>query len=129
MNRVSRIMAISSLLGALAAGAGPLSAQEAPGRADVVGSWIGTLNAGGQQLRLVFHIERDASGTLTGALDSPDQGAYGMALGYALSTRGGCHLRAYPISHEIFRKPVATDRFSFSGKARIIKIKKPSTLI
>lgn len=50
------------------------------------------------------------------------RGAYGMALGYALSTRGGCHLRAYPISHEIFRKPVATDRFSFSGKARMIKI-------
>lgn len=50
------------------------------------------------------------------------RGAYGMALSYATSTRGGCHLRAYPISHEIFRKPVATDRFSFSGKARIIKI-------
>jgi aldehyde:ferredoxin oxidoreductase len=50
------------------------------------------------------------------------RGAYGMALGYAVSTRGGCHLRAYPISHEILRKPVATDRFSFSGKARIIKI-------
>ncbi|MGD8846205.1 MAG: aldehyde ferredoxin oxidoreductase family protein [Desulfobacteraceae bacterium] len=50
------------------------------------------------------------------------RGAYGMALGYAVSTRGGCHLRAYPISHEIFRKPVATDRFTFSGKARIIKI-------
>jgi aldehyde:ferredoxin oxidoreductase len=50
------------------------------------------------------------------------RGAYGMALAYATSARGGCHLRAYPISHEILRKPVATDRFSFSGKARIIKI-------
>ena len=50
------------------------------------------------------------------------RGAYGMALAYATSTRGGCHLRAYPISHEILRKPVATDRFSLSGKARIIKI-------
>ena len=50
------------------------------------------------------------------------RGAYGMALAYAVSTRGGCHLRAYPISHEILRKPVATDRFSFSGKARIVKI-------
>ncbi|MEJ2690258.1 MAG: aldehyde ferredoxin oxidoreductase C-terminal domain-containing protein, partial [Deltaproteobacteria bacterium] len=50
------------------------------------------------------------------------RGAYGMSLAYALSTRGGCHLRAYPISNEILRKPVATDRFSFSGKARIIKI-------
>lgn len=50
------------------------------------------------------------------------RGAYGMALAFAVSTRGGCHLRAYPVSHEILRKPVATDRFSFSGKARMIKI-------
>jgi aldehyde:ferredoxin oxidoreductase len=50
------------------------------------------------------------------------RGAYGMALGYATSTRGACHLAAYPISHEILRKPVATDRLSFAGKARIIKI-------
>lgn len=50
------------------------------------------------------------------------RGARGMALAYATSTRGGCHLRAYPVSHEILRKPVATDRFTFSGKARIIKI-------
>jgi len=50
------------------------------------------------------------------------RGAYGMALAFATSSRGGCHLRAYPISHEILRKPVATDRFSFSGKARMIKI-------
>jgi len=50
------------------------------------------------------------------------RGAYGMALAYATSSRGGCHLRAYPISHEILRKPVATDRFSFNEKARMIKI-------
>ena len=50
------------------------------------------------------------------------RGAYGMALAYATSTRGGCHLRAYPIAHEILRKPVATERFSFAGKARMIKI-------
>jgi aldehyde:ferredoxin oxidoreductase len=50
------------------------------------------------------------------------RGAYGMALAYCTSPRGGCHLRAYPISHEILRKPVPTDRFSFSGKARIITI-------
>lgn len=49
------------------------------------------------------------------------RGAYGMALGMAVSTRGGCHLRALALSHEILRKPVATDRFSFSGKARMTK--------
>ena len=50
------------------------------------------------------------------------RGSYGIALAYATSTRGGCHLRAYPISQEILRKPVAVDRFSFDGKARMIKI-------
>jgi aldehyde:ferredoxin oxidoreductase len=50
------------------------------------------------------------------------RGSYGMALAYGTSNRGGCHLRAYPISQEILRKPVATDRFSFDGKARLIKV-------
>ncbi len=50
------------------------------------------------------------------------RGAYGMALAYGTSGRGGCHLRAYPIGTEILRKPVPTDRFSFAGKARLIKI-------
>jgi aldehyde:ferredoxin oxidoreductase len=54
------------------------------------------------------------------------RGAYGMALAYCTGNRGGCHLRAYPISHEILRKPVPTDRFSFSGKARIISIAEDS---
>lgn len=54
------------------------------------------------------------------------RGACGMALAFAVSTRGACHLRAYPISHEILRKPVATDRFSFTGKARMIKIAEDS---
>ncbi len=54
------------------------------------------------------------------------RGAYGMALAYCTSNRGGCHLRAYPISHEILRKPVATDRFSFDGKARIIALAEES---
>ncbi len=50
------------------------------------------------------------------------RGAYGMALAYATASRGGCHLRAYPVGHEILRKPVPTNRFTFAGKARIIKL-------
>lgn len=50
------------------------------------------------------------------------RGAYGMALSYATSNRGACHLRAYPISYEILRKPVPVNRFSFEGKARMVKI-------
>ncbi|MEF2231604.1 MAG: aldehyde ferredoxin oxidoreductase C-terminal domain-containing protein [Pseudodesulfovibrio sp.] len=50
------------------------------------------------------------------------RGACGLALACAVNTRGGCHRHANPLSHEVLRKPVATDRFTFSGKARIIKI-------
>ena len=57
------------------------------------------------------------------------RGAYGMALAYCTSSRGGCHLRAYTISHEILRKPVPTDRFSFSGKARIISISEDTNAV
>ncbi|HUL00328.1 MAG TPA: aldehyde ferredoxin oxidoreductase C-terminal domain-containing protein, partial [Nitrospirota bacterium] len=57
------------------------------------------------------------------------RGSYGLAVAYATSTRGGCHLRAYPISQEILRKPVAVDRFSFDGKARMIKIAEDNNAI
>lgn len=50
------------------------------------------------------------------------RGAYGTALSYAVSTRGGCYSDACAISHEILRKPVATDRFTFSGKPRMIRL-------
>ena len=78
----------------------------------------------GSKLYAESQDNKDASISVKG-LELPaydPRGAYGMALAYSTSTRGGCHLRSYPISHEILRKPVATDRFSFSGKARIIKL-------
>ncbi len=75
--------------------------------------------------RYAFLKGKESSSISVKGLELPaydPRGAYGMAVAYATSTRGGCHLRAYPISHEILRKPVATDRFTFSGKARIIKL-------
>ncbi|WP_173199311.1 aldehyde ferredoxin oxidoreductase family protein [Geobacter sp. SVR] len=75
--------------------------------------------------RLAEHLGRPELSMSVKSLELPaydPRGAYGMALAYCTSSRGGCHLRAYPVSHEILRKPVPTDRFSFSGKARIITI-------
>ncbi|GAM08301.1 tungsten-containing aldehyde ferredoxin oxidoreductase [Geobacter sp. OR-1] len=75
--------------------------------------------------RLAVELGRPELSISVKSLELPaydPRGAYGMALAYCTSNRGGCHLRAYTISHEILRKPVPTDRFSFSGKARIIKI-------
>lgn len=79
--------------------------------------------------RYAEHLGRPELSMSVKGLELPaydPRGAYGMALAYCTSNRGGCHLRAYPVSHEILRKPVATDRFSFDGKARIIAIAEDS---
>src|SRR3954453_12811783 len=43
------------------------------------GDWRGTVNAGGAKLDLILHVVRK-DGTLTATLDSPDQGATGLAI-------------------------------------------------
>jgi len=74
-------MATMGLLAAmLAAGAGFVEAQETRAGGGVEGGWAGTLDAAGTELRLVFHIVLDQSGDLSGTMDSPDQGAYGLRL-------------------------------------------------
>ncbi|HEX6940993.1 MAG TPA: alpha/beta hydrolase [Longimicrobiales bacterium] len=71
---------------AAAAAAAPARAQtpDAPARgapaASVAGDWMGTLEVPGGRLRIVFHITAGADG-LAATLDSPDQGAYGIATG------------------------------------------------
>jgi len=67
-------------------------AQETAGAGDPAGTWAGTLDAAGQRLRLVFHIDRDTTGALAGTLDSPDQGAYGLPLS-AVEATGGDSVR------------------------------------
>ncbi len=47
------------------------------------------------------------------------RGAYGLALSLAVSP-GGDYRHAQAHFHELLRKPVPTERFSFAGKARII---------
>lgn len=46
------------------------------------------------------------------------RGAWGMALAYATSCRGGCHLKAWTIGAEILTPKF--DRFSTEGKARLV---------
>ena len=50
------------------------------------------------------------------------RGAQGMALSYATSNRGGCHVRAYMIAPEILGHPVFLDRFSTAGKAELVAL-------
>jgi pimeloyl-ACP methyl ester carboxylesterase len=46
----------------------------------IIGSWKGTLEVGGAQLRLLFHVSSTDGTKLTGTLDSPDQGVTGIPL-------------------------------------------------
>ena len=70
MNRWAALLA-----GAAMTISAPAAAQEA------IGDWQGTLDAGGQKLRLVFHVAQGPDGKLTGTIDSLDQGAFGIPLG------------------------------------------------
>jgi fermentation-respiration switch protein FrsA (DUF1100 family) len=47
---------------------------------DLEGSWAGTLKISNVALRIVFNVIKDDSGKLLANLDSPDQGAYGIAV-------------------------------------------------
>lgn len=49
------------------------------------------------------------------------RGAFGMALSYATSYRGACHLRSWAISFEIIGVPNLVDRFSIIEKPALVK--------
>lgn len=46
---------------------------------DINGNWQGSVDAGGQKLRIIFHITKNAAG-YEGSFDSPDQQAFGLKL-------------------------------------------------
>ena len=51
------------------------------GKDQVAGSWLGILDAGQINLRLIFNLSQEGETDLEATLDSPDQGARGVALG------------------------------------------------
>lgn len=55
------------------------------------------------------------------------RGAQGIALGYATSNRGACHLRGYTISAEVFGVPHKVDPFAIEGKAALAKASQDAT--
>ncbi|MBN2110079.1 MAG: aldehyde ferredoxin oxidoreductase family protein [Methanosarcinaceae archaeon] len=49
------------------------------------------------------------------------RGMAGMALAYATSNRGGCHLSAFMAAPEVMGKPVLLNRQSFDGMAALVQ--------
>lgn len=58
-----------------------LTAQNAVSRKNLAGSWLGTLNTGAINLRIVFNLKYHENDSLSATLDSPDQGAKNIPLG------------------------------------------------
>jgi pimeloyl-ACP methyl ester carboxylesterase len=81
---------------------------------DVTGTWMGRLNAGGTQLRVVFHIEEGENGTLAGTLDSPDQGATGIPLG-EISGSGSSIMIQVPSVAGSYEGTIEADRSAIEG--------------
>jgi hypothetical protein len=49
--------------------------QPSPTRAtEIVGIWLGTLEADRERIRVVFKISKNSAGALVGTMDSPDRG-------------------------------------------------------
>jgi uncharacterized protein len=78
--RPYRIAAISACVAGLFGGPAVAARQTAAAPALIDGDWIGTLAAGGSNLRLAFHVTRTADGALAATMDSLDQGAIGLKI-------------------------------------------------
>jgi uncharacterized protein len=63
-----------------------LNAQNITDRHSITGSWLGKLNTGAVQLRVIFNLSVAAHDSLVATLDSPDQGAKNIKLGLVTLT-------------------------------------------
>lgn len=87
------------------ASAGPAAAPEpAP---SVVGTWTGALDAGGARLTIVVHLTGEP-GHLSGTMDSPDQGATGLALSGVTADARSVGF-SVPIAHGSYRGTFTPD--------------------
>lgn len=108
MRIFATLMSMAILLFAIGA------STEAADPSGIEGSWIGTLSAGGQTLRVVFHFSRSASGAWSGALDSPDQGATGIPFDKVSVSGNAVHCEVAAIQGA-FEGTLASETRTLSG--------------
>lgn len=73
--RLAMVVAFALTVAAL-----PALLHARPAAPGVVGNWQGALNAGGQSLRIVLHFTQAKDDSLSGSLESPDQGPGTIAM-------------------------------------------------
>ena len=64
----------------------PAQATPAPADRSAVSNWEGSLDVGGQKLKLILKITKAADGSLKATLDSPDQGAMNLPVSSVTQT-------------------------------------------
>jgi pimeloyl-ACP methyl ester carboxylesterase len=90
-HRWHRRLVFGLLVLGLAIGALASWAADAPAEKPIEGAWQGSLKTGALELRIVFHFAKDKQGKLAASMDSPDQGAKGLAIDAV--TREGATIR------------------------------------
>jgi len=103
MKSLSRIILII-LMGISCAG---MNAQEPDDQ--VAGSWLGTLDAGGVQLRIVFNLTVGEVGQYKATMDSPDQGAKDVPCGKVLQNGDSIRIEV-PIAPGYYRGKITSSR-------------------
>jgi pimeloyl-ACP methyl ester carboxylesterase len=92
-----------------------VSAQNQPSAPPVVGTWAGKLDVGnGMQLRLIFHVTAGEGGSLSGTMDSPDQGQTGLPLS-AVTVTGDSVRFEFKAANAAFEGTFAADHQSIDG--------------
>ncbi len=81
---------------------------------NVEGTWLGVLNAGGIEFRMVFHISRDSVGVLTATLDSPDQGVTGIPVGAVIVTGDSLRMEV-PAVYGVYEGTISADGTTIDG--------------
>jgi pimeloyl-ACP methyl ester carboxylesterase len=81
---------------------------------DIDGTWMGTLDTGTIQLRVVFHIVNTEDG-LTATMDSPDQGMKGMPTTSVTRNDASLKIEAQQIGG-VFEGKIAADQSSIEGR-------------
>jgi hypothetical protein len=89
------------------------SEHKAAKPSDIDGTWTGTLDAGAQKLRVVFHIANTEDG-LTATMDSPDQNVTGVAVTTVTRTGSSLKLELKRIGG-VFEGKISSDLATIEG--------------
>jgi len=112
MSRTSRLLVafLCTLFGATAMVHGQPVADTT-----ITGSWMGTLSVPDGEFRVVFNLRREHDGTLTGTMDSPDQGATGIRLSEVVRDADTLRIGVRAIAGQ-FAGVIQDDRQSIDGQ-------------